>query len=195
MVTAFQNIKKGDTVMITTDSFPQVRMHQQQLDQGVIPAMKGEYYDYPALFSAERPMYALMDCKANKGRLLGDLALVGQEANLFFEIGVVGARLTTVKTALRKGLIEADTSGLKLDETWISPTEISVREFNEIRSRHNAEELAEISRIARPFHTASIKLETGLVIAVMTSRGKYGLIQVAGMSLPEIHIEGCHVLL
>lgn len=182
--------------MITAIPFPQVHQHQEKLDQGFVPAVQKEYYNYPALFTLDRPVFALMSCKSNKGRSVTDIAGIhSQEINLFFDIHANNVRLITIKSALRQGLLGSINPGAGLDETWISPIEMSIAEFNEIRFRANAEELAEVSRIAKSYHGDLVEIEEDRIIAVMTSRGKYGLLHVAGVSFPDIHIEGCHVLL
>lgn len=52
--------------------------------QLVIPAVPGEYYSYPAEFTHELPLYALLKCKSSKARTIAADANLGHEANLLF---------------------------------------------------------------------------------------------------------------
>lgn len=149
---------------------------QGVLSHLVIPAVPGEYYSYTSEFTVDRPLYALLKCKANKDRPISAMEELGREANLFFSFG-------------------NPVSVRPLGGTWITPTGITPADFDDLRSRRDVTALVEASRIARSGHMRTITLERGMVVAMMTDSGKYGLFLIKGITSTSIQIEACHILL
>ena len=162
----------------------------------VIPAVPGEYYAYSSEFTEERPLYALMKCKANKDRPIIDAEDLGHEANLLFLFGNLNqVRVCAIRTAHVSGLLGDSINGESFGETWIAPAGITADDFYELRSRKDVTKLVEICQAACSEHRASIALEPGAVIAMMTDCGKYGLFLVKGLTPSLIQIDACHILL
>lgn len=80
-----------DTILPKLSHYEQfhdeTKVRQGILSDMVIPAVPGEYYTYFYKFTNERPLYALMKCKANKGRPIAAAGDLGHEANLLFLFG------------------------------------------------------------------------------------------------------------
>ncbi|MDP3955776.1 MAG: hypothetical protein Q8Q18_00830 [bacterium] len=162
----------------------------------VIPAVPGEYYAYSSEFTGERPLYALMKCKSNKNRPITAAEDLGQEANLLFLFGNPNqAQVCAIRTAHTSGLLGDSVNGELFGETWIAPAGIGAEDFYELRSRKDVAKLVEISRAACSEHGASITLEPGAVIAIMTDCGKHGLFFVRALAPTLIQIDACHLLL
>ncbi|MBI4993555.1 hypothetical protein HZC33_01165 [Candidatus Wolfebacteria bacterium] len=162
----------------------------------VIPAIPGEYYAYSSEFTKERPLYALMKCKANKDRPITAAEDLGQEANLLFLFGNQNqVQACAIRTAYISGLLGDSVNGESFGETWIAPARITAEDFYELRSRKDVTKLVEICQVACSERRASIALEPGVVIAMMTDCGKYGLFFVRRITPALIQIDACHILL
>lgn len=159
----------------------------------VIPAVPGEYYSYSAEFTEERPLYALMKCKANKNRPIATAHELGKEANLLFLFGNPG-RVCSVQTAHAAGLLGESIDEGSFGETWIAPARISASEFYKLRVRKGLAELAQLCQNVCVADEAFIDLRLGMVIAMMTDGSKYGLFCVKHATATSIQIDACHIL-
>jgi hypothetical protein len=162
----------------------------------VISAVPGEFYAYSAEITGERPLYALMKCKANKARPLATISDLGREANLLFLFGdLKQVQICAVEAAQTFGLLGDDASSTSFDKTWVAPAGITVEHFDEIRSRKDVAELVKICQTACSGRETSLMLESNSVIAVMTDAGKYGLFFAREITPAAVPIEACHILL
>lgn len=157
----------------------------------VIPAVPGEYYAYAAEFTKERPVYALMKCKANKAHEIEDAEALGNEANLIFEFGA-SPQVHGIKIS---GLLGGSIDKELFDETWLARADLSAEAFYELRSRKDGAALADFCRSACSRHETSVSLKQGAIIAMVTSAGKYGLFLVKELSSTSLEVEACHILL
>lgn len=168
----------------------------QALSPLVIPAVPGEYYAYSSEFTKERPLYALMKCKASKNRPIAAANDLGHEANLLFLLGSpTRVQICSVRTAHAFGLLGNSVSGESFGETWIAPAGLTSEDFYALRSRMDVGALVDICQAACLKRGVSIMLDSRAVIATMTSGGKYGLFFVNGFTPTSIQIDACHILL
>ena len=63
-----------------------VMQQQMALSQGIIPAVRGEYYSYSSVFTEGRQLYSLMKCKSNKARLISEISNLGSEVNAYIHL-------------------------------------------------------------------------------------------------------------
>lgn len=169
---------------------------QEVLSDLVIPAVRGEYYVYSSMFTEERPLYALMKCKANKDRPVAAAGDLGREANLLFLFGSQDQiQVCAVSTAHALGLLSASIDSSSFGETWIGHAKITAENFYELRSQKDITALAEICQAVCLKHEMPVALEQGTVIAMMTGGGKYGLFFVKEITQKSIWIDACHILL
>lgn len=167
---------------MTTPTMVAVATHQQGLSEAIMPAEKGEFYAYSALFSNERPVYCLLKCKSNKARPFDQVSILGNEANLIF--GFDHGRITVTPI-----------NGNGLSETSVAIANISTDEFHKIRTAKDLVALMEACDKAHRKTSTSIELEQDMIFAVMTNTGKYGLVQVKDISATQIVIDACHILI
>ncbi len=164
--------------------------------QMVIPAVPGEYYAYSSEFTEERPLYALMKCKANKDRPIAAARDLGHEVNLLFLFGSpIQVQVCAVRSAQASGLLGDSVNSESFGETWIAPAGITVEDFYELRSRKDVVALVETCQTACSKREVSIALDPGAIIAMMTDGGKYGMFFVMGLTPTSIQIDACHILL
>src|SRR3989344_7683006 len=70
------------------------------LSEQIIPAMPGTNYVYSSTFTDDRPLYALLDCKANKSRALVDVGMLGREVHLHFAFeDATCAKVSSIRVA------------------------------------------------------------------------------------------------
>jgi hypothetical protein len=158
----------------------------------VVPVVKGEYYSYRFEFSSEKPVFALMHCKANKGRLIEELPVLKDEASMFFFFSPKGVTVCPIKDAAALGVVD----GLKTtSETVISETTISVDEFLRIRAKRDGWLLHNVCNEQMGQPKKFLNLHNGKVFAVSMSNGKRGLFMVKESCASSIILEACHVLM
>src|SRR5262249_2556237 len=144
----------------------------------VIPAVPGEFYAYPADFTRDRPLFPLMKCRANKSWTASEAVRLGREANLFFRFGTDGrAHACSIKTAQARGLL-GPVNGDPFVETWVAPIAMTAEEFYGVSAQRTPAMLADICREACVHRGASVELEQGVVVAMMTETSKFGLFLV-----------------
>lgn len=173
----------------------EVLQHQTTLNQGVIPAVQGEYYSYPSLFTKEQPLYALMKCKSNKVRKISEISTLGAEINAFFYCDEKNPQILSIKEANALGLIGNAKMKDVFDDIWFAPTDLTAEQFIELRDSKKATELVSVCEKVSREQRAVADLQEGLVVAFKTSRGKYGMFLVEEIAFSSIQIEACHVLL
>lgn len=172
-----------------------VAQQQLALSQGIIPAVRGEYYSYPSVFTEGRPLYVLMKCRANKARLVSEAAHLGSEINAFFQFGGENPRILSAKAAHALGLLEGMNSRIVFGDTWFTPTSLTDEQFMQLQSDRKPEELVRVCRKVLTDRQVVTELYEGLVVALMTDGGKYGMFLVEETTPFSIQIEACHILL
>jgi hypothetical protein len=172
-----------------------VVQHQLALSQGIIPAVRGEYYSYPSVFTEERPFYVLMKCKSNKARLVCEAANLGSEINAFFQFKEEYPRILSIKAADALGLLEEIVPRVVFNDTWFAPTSLTAEQFLKLRSGRKTEELLEVCQKVLVNRQVVTELHEDLVVALTTGDGKYGMFLVEEVTPSLIQIEACHILL
>lgn len=176
-----------------TSSF--VMQQQMALSQGIIPAVRGEYYSYSSVFTEERPLYSLMKCKSNKARLISEVPNLGSEVNAFFHFERENPRILSIKEASTLGLLEGVPSKRPFGDIWFAPTNLTAEQFMKLRANRETEELVRTCQEALTDCQVSTELHEELVVALMTADGKYGMFLVEEITIFSIQIEACHILL
>ncbi|GEM_PF-5310259 len=126
-----------------------VRLQQQMaLSQGIIPAVRGEYYSRSSVFTEERPLYVLMKCKSNKARMISEAPNLGSAVNAFFQFEGVNPRILSIKEAEALDLLEGMRSKRAFSDIWFAPTNLTVEQFMKLRASKKTEELVGVCRDA-----------------------------------------------
>lgn len=172
-----------------------VLQHQTALNQGVMPAVQGEYYSYPSLFTKEQPLYALMKCKSNKVRKINEISTLGAEINAFFQCYEENPQILSIKEANALGLLGNIKTEDVFDDIWFAPTHLTAEQFLELRDSKGVTELVSACEKASLELRAVANLQEGLVVAFKTRGGKYGMFLVEEITFSSIQIEACHILL
>jgi hypothetical protein len=190
-----------------TDLVPQVKAgrtratpsavvrHQMSLSQALIPAVHGEYYSYPALFTKRRPLYALMKCKSNKTRELGEIAALGSEINALFDFDGENPKILSIKAAIALNLLGNVGTKHTFTNIWFSATTLTPEQFIELRDGKEAEDLVKVCTESLIKRRISADLREELVVVFMTDTGKYGMFLVEEITDFSIQIEACHIQL
>ena len=162
--------------------------------EAVIPAVRGEFYSYRALFSYDRPLGYLMKCKANKDRTLafGEDNPKGIDLVFVFDNGV---SVCSPNSAPAVRLLEDLVDPKVLNQTRIAVAGITVDEFNQLRERKNGSALAEVCRTAVARNDSIVTLMSGIIVAVTTESGKFGLLLVKELTPSTVRVDACHILL
>jgi hypothetical protein len=193
MLTTASRIPQANAGRVrATPSF--VAQQQLGLSQGIIPAVPGEFYSYPALFTTERPLFALMKCKANKARLTSEIDALGMEAGAFFRFGGDAPNIFPIKEAQARRLLTLR-PGAVSGEAAISTAELSPDQFFELQKSRDQEELVRACTRALSCPEVVIELHRDSVVALMTSDGRYCVFLVEEITHSSIQIEACHILL
>jgi len=161
-----------------TQNMVAVATHQNGLSEAIMPAEKDEFYAYSALFSDQRPVYALMKCKSNKSRPKADIPTLGEEANLLFGFDHVGVTMTPIRGKSNCKIAIAD---------------ITVDEFRRICAEKDVAALTSICHDTCYEHSVPIAMKQGVIVAVMTDNSKYGIMLVKDISDTCIVIDACHI--
>ena len=93
------------------------------------------------------------------------------------------------------GLLGDGVVSKSFDETWIAPAGVTAEYFYELRSQKNVAVLVEICQNTCLKRETSVMLEPGVVVAMMTDTGKYGMFLVRELTPISIQIDACHILL
>jgi hypothetical protein len=162
-------------------------------NDAVIPAVRGEFYGYAAVFTPKKPLYVFMKCKSNKQRPHAFVGEYPQECNLFFSFD--SEQIVAIQTAIEIGLLGETDMMKRVDETWIAPANISAERFYGLRSRKDEAALARIVSDACLDRKTSVALLAGHVYAAMSKAGKYCLFYVESVDENGVRVEACHVLI
>ena len=163
------------------------------LSESIIHAVPGKFYAYASIFTDSKPLYALMDCKANKSRSLACADELAREVHMHFEFdSTTRARVSSIKVAQAAGSLGQIKS--EFDDVWVAPAQIAIEDFYTLCAQRDSTKLADICNA-----TCQSKIFTdiapGIIIAVMTSARKYGLFLVKELTPTSVSIDACHVLL
>jgi len=195
MSSARSPVLLDDEKEINSTSFHVAENLNTPLSDMVIPAKPGEFYAYTSEFTAERPIFVFMKCKANKNRPIEQLPNIGSEANILFQFGdSYRAKAHSIRAAHTRDLL-GPLVGKLFGETWLASSKITAEKFYEIHSHKDVEKLVKICREACSRHEDVVELKEGSIIAVMTDAGKYGMFLVQRMTPVSIQITACHILL
>jgi len=159
----------------------------------VIAAVAGKFYSYRADFSSDRPLAYFMDCKANKSRSLADVDQIDREVPLelvFLFSNTVRACSPNAPASIRLlgDLVE-------VNETRIARANITEDAFNALRQNKDGQALAIACRAATVHSDNIVTLEQGMILAVTTEVGKYGLLRITELTASSVKIDACHILL
>ena len=174
-----------------------VMQQQLVLSQEVIPAVRGEYYSYASVFTEERPLYALMKCKSNKSRLIAEAANLASEVNAIFQFDDGNPRIISIKEADTIGLLGSGmhTEGT-FDNIWFATSNFTAEQFAKLRGGKDVDRLVEVCKnMLANQRKFAVELHEELVVAFMTSGGKYGMFLVEEITISSIQIEACHILI
>jgi len=166
------------------------------LTDRVIPAVRGEFYSYSTQFTLERPLYAMMKCRANKDRAVTFAEEHADEVNLVFVFknGLVriGSPLAPESEQILAGICDPD----ELGETYFATTDMTEAEFEAMRQEENGAKLAEFCGGAiGDGQLDGVPLSLGAVIAVVTDCGKFGLLRITYLTASTVRVDACHILL
>lgn len=182
---------------ISTQSYPISRSADRiaSPSEQVIPAVPGEFYSYTSDFSKERPLYFLMDCKANKSRsLTTDVGHIVQELDLTFVFGneVILCSPNSTPSVELLGSVMSDPQELNHSEIRVAT--VTEDTFYDCFYGKKGSFLVDIHRTSG-VSESSVVLSSGLILSVKTSSGKYGLILVKELTPSTYKVEACHILL
>jgi hypothetical protein len=165
------------------------------LSDSIISATPGKFYAYQPVFTDQKPLYALLDCKANKSRTTAQASELGREVHLHFGFkGATPVRATSVKTAMATGLFAPVDA--EFDDVWVAPAAgIAIEDFYTLCAKRDSAGLANICKAACSKRETSIIVTPGIIVAVMTSGGKYGLFMAKQITPTTASVDACHVLL
>lgn len=163
------------------------------LSEQIIPATPGKNYVYSSTFTDDRPIFALLDCKANKSRALADLSILGREANLHFAFdGANHAIVSSIKLFNVNWLI-GDVN-VEFDEVFVAPADVAIEDFYNLSARRDSTKLIETCQAACKHRKAGALLAPGKIIAVLTSGHKYCLFLVKELTPTSASIDAYHIL-
>lgn len=166
------------------------------LSETLLPAIKGEFYDYDYKFLSARPVFALLKCKSQKGRPIEQLSNLGPEANILFCFGKKSqVSAHSINFANELNMLSCTFENDFFGKTYLGATSITLDEFNSIRNEEDVATLVAICKEACSKKLSSIELKEGSLFAVTTDTGKYGLFSVQTISDDSVLISACHILL
>lgn len=160
----------------------------------VYPAVLGEFYSYSPTFTTTRPVYTLLKCKSQKNWPVAFVDELGTECHFVFEFGV-SDKISSMKQAHASNMLTGSTAAEVFDETWIAAANISPETFYGIRGEKESRKLVDVCKAACKGKETSTELKAGLVYAVQTNQGKYGLFLATEVGQSSITIDACHILL
>jgi hypothetical protein len=86
-------------------------------------------------------------------------------------------------------------SGEVFDDIWFAPTDLTAKQFMKLHSNRKEKGLVNACREVSSEYKTSVTLRKGLVVAMMTKGGKYGMFLVSKITPFSVNIEACHILL
>lgn len=163
------------------------------LSEHIIPATPGTSYVYSSVFTGDRPLYALLDCKANKSRALAHAGMLGREVHLHFVFeDTTHATVSSIKAAKDAKLL-GDINA-EFDEVFVAPAGIAIEDFYTLSARRDSKKLIKICQTACQQHETCAFVTSGNVIAVLTGGRKYGLFLVKELTPTSASIDAYHIL-
>ncbi|PSO44021.1 MAG: hypothetical protein BRC23_02205 [Parcubacteria group bacterium SW_4_49_11] len=177
------------------------KMHWIEAPYGdqLIFSTPGEFYSYGFVFTTRRPVFALLDCRANKG-LSPNTIHWHDEANLYFTFEP--ARICSVEMANYLGYVSQPDNNCAYGKTLVTPAGMGPQDFYRLRDQNDIIDLKLVCDKAFEDTTDKahlVSLSVGAVIAVKTQGGiqgqKYGLFVIRGIVDDAIQIDACHTLL
>jgi len=169
MLTAHKPIPQVDVERgIVTPEF--VTNRQALLMGRAVPAEVAEYYSYRAVATAQRPVFALLKCKANKMRPVDEE--FGEECS-FVHMGEM--EITSL-------------GGVHFGRLNMTPSR-----FQDIRCGLNSGRVIEVCEQVRNWQVAQ-KLHVGDVFALKTDAGKAGLMYIEGLGDNHVQLAACHFI-
>ena len=166
------------------------------LSDRVIPAESGEFYSYTSEFTTERPVFALMKCKANKNRPIEQLTDISFEASIFFQFcDSTQAKAHSIKAARALGFLGSYADEKTIGETWLALSEVTTEEFYEIHSHKDVEKLVKACREACFKRQVVVELNEGSIVTMTINNSKYGMFLVQEITSVSIRVAACHILL
>ena len=163
----------------------------------IIPAVRGEFYAYTCGFSAERPLYFLLKCKANKARpLTTDVEQLLQELDLTFifsdEVLLCSPSSGPSTDLLRNVLNDADLR--RLNKTEIRLSALSTDRFHRSLEARSGLVLVDAFHGSEPSDSV-VRLSEGMTLSVRTASNKYALIRLRNVTVSACTLEASHILL
>lgn len=163
------------------------------LSESIIPATRGTFYVYQSLFTDSDPLYAFLDCKANKRRPVEQINDLGREVHVHFEFdGVTGVHVSSVKAALAAGKLGEVNA--EFDDVYVATADLAIEDFYALCARRDSAKLIELCESACSRRETSLRATPEMIVAFMTSGGKFGLFLVKEITLKSVGIEACHFL-
>jgi hypothetical protein len=163
----------------------------------IMPAIKGEFYAYTSDFSPERPLYFLMDCKANKARSITvDVEQLLQELDLTFIFGDE-VLLCSPNSGPSIGLLSSVVKGAnlrRLNETGIRLSSVPAERFRRCFDARSGLMLVDAFQGSGASEYA-VRVSKGMTLSIKTASNKYGLILVKDLTASKCSLEACHILL
>jgi len=160
----------------------------------LIPAVRGEYYNYTAQFSTVRPLYCLLKCKSNKDWQLSDADRLIDQIDMVFTFGDT-VQVCSPNTPPSVELLGNLFTPEELNTTRIARANVTAEQFYQLREQKDGPTLAEVSRKSVEQNDEVVDLNEGAVVAVVTASGKYGLFLVKELTPSALKIHACHILL
>jgi hypothetical protein len=164
-----------------------------RLSEDVIPATARKNYVYSSTFTVRRPLYALLDCKANKSRAIAHVGTLGREVHLCFAFETAKrAKVYSIGTANDTGFL--GDANVEFDEVFVAPaTSIAIEDFYVTSAKRDSARLIEICRAACKERKTYALVTPGMIVAVLTSGNKYGLFLVKKVTPTSVHVDAYHI--
>jgi len=163
----------------------------------VIPSVPGEVYLYRAHFTAARPLYFFMKCRANKARPLSpDLGDYLQELDAVFAFGAQPL-LCSPTEAPALALLRSQLGADKLRALHATELRPLLLPPGSVERRFGARTVLGLVDV---FHSAPsgcgvVPLTRGTTVAFRSATNKYGVLQVNDLRDMSCMVTASHVLL
>lgn len=163
----------------------------------VIPALKDKFYGYASRFSTERPLYFMMDCKANKARpTTASTRDIAEQLDLVFlfgkEVSVCSPDSRSSGELLGEVLYGSEV--MSLNHTEIRLAKISDELFYDFQRRKDSSSIVDAFYDSEPNGLVG-SLSAGMIISVRTNSNKYGLVRIKTITDSTCEVDACHVWL
>ncbi|MES2215936.1 MAG: hypothetical protein V4481_01420 [Patescibacteria group bacterium] len=164
------------------------------LSQSIIFAEPGRFYAYSSDLMEIKPLFALLDCKANKARTLAQATELGPQVHLHFKFdGTHLAQVFSIKASHAAGWLGQIKDNF--DDVWIGRASIEVGDFYTLIDAQDSTKLMDVCMASCHEHRTSMNVAPGMIFSVMTGDRKYCLFLVKNVEPHSVSIEACHVWL